>query len=627
MKKALYLSGIAALSFFMGSCSLDTENPSAMEGEVIYSATILANSSVVGIHQSFGETNSYRGRYIPYFGINSDCEVFNNYGGVADPATDKEASLACYSASSSNTYMNTANNAWAKMYEAIERANKGLADMDKYAKKDSEGNISDRDMKHLYGELLTLRAMIYFDLVKSWGDVPYRFSPVDAKTMYLPTTDRVTVLKKLLSDLEAAETMVYGPKDKTLDATIFKMSTERVSTVFARGLRARIALFLAGKSEWPNEGLRYNIQDENERKALYQIALDECEAVIDKEGMLSLDKLPFEQNFKNLCQDITTPGLESIFEIPFSDGRGRVLYTWGGKHAIADQWTGLGKGGVNGPIPTLWYDYDPQDRRRDITVLPYAWVASDQAGVSIKGTSNLIAGGWSFGKLRFEWMNRHVTSTNDDGVNWQVMRLADVYLMAAEAANELGLPDKAKKHIRPVMERAYPVELVNSKLDAVSTKEAFFNLLVDERKFEFAGEAIRKVDLMRWGLLSEKMAEAKENLIAFANRDPEAGEGKYDKFPLKFYYKTGLGAEPTQADEYYIYGLNAGETDAEGKALKLDNSTFVFTLKADKDADKEKVKKYIDNFYLNDPNEKMFWPIWKVFIDSSNGMLKNNYGY
>ena len=34
-------------------------------------------------------------------------------------------------------------------------------------------------------------------------------------------------------------------------------------------------------------------------------------------------------------------------------------------------------------------------------------------------------------------MNRRVTSTNDDGINWQYMRLADVYLMAAEAINEL----------------------------------------------------------------------------------------------------------------------------------------------------------------------------------------------
>lgn len=94
MKKSIILSGVAALTLSLASCSLDTENPSAMEGEVIFSTPLLANKVVMGLHQSFGETNSYRGRFLPYFGINTDCEIFNNYGGVADPKTDKEASLS-----------------------------------------------------------------------------------------------------------------------------------------------------------------------------------------------------------------------------------------------------------------------------------------------------------------------------------------------------------------------------------------------------------------------------------------------------------------------------------------------------------------------------------------------------
>jgi ABC-type molybdate transport system permease subunit len=84
----------------------------------------------------------------------------------------------------------------------------------------------------------------------------------------------------------------------------------------------------------------------------------------------------------------------------------------------------------------LFYDYDKDDIRRDITCVPYYW----DGGVKVNETQ--ASGGyqvpnklsqWYFGKLRYEWMSRVVTSTNDDGVNWQVMRLADVYLMAAEA--------------------------------------------------------------------------------------------------------------------------------------------------------------------------------------------------
>lgn len=152
-----------------------------------------------------------------------------------------------------------------------------------------------------------------------------------------------------MEDLESAEKYLGWPNENS-----YTKSTERASKSFAKGLRARIALFLAGKSEWPNEGLRYNLTDESERKAMYTIARDECVSIINQHcNQLGTT---FDENFRNLCKEDVTAGKESIFEIPFSDGRGRVLYTWGGKHKTTDQWTGLAKGGVNGPTPTLWYD-------------------------------------------------------------------------------------------------------------------------------------------------------------------------------------------------------------------------------------------------------------------------------
>ena len=81
-------------------------------------------------------------------------------------------------------------------------------------------------------------------------------------------------------------------------------------------------------------------------------------------------------------------------------------------------------------------------------------------------------------------------------------------------------------------------------------------------------------------------------------------------------------------NDYTIYGMEAGDDEATAKGTGADNrtSTFVFSL-ADTNAQNiAKVKKYIDSYYLNDPDTKMFWPIWKVFVDSSNGMLNNN-GY
>lgn len=614
MKKSIYFSFILAATLATTSCDLDAPTKSTIKEDIVFSTEELADAAIMGIHQSFGETNSYRGRFVPYYGTNTDCEIFNNYGGVSDPTTDKEASLACYSTSSTNTYMNTSNNAWAKLYEAIERANKAISAMEKNA--DIEG---DAGLGQLYGEILTLRSFIYFDLVKAWGDVPYRFEPVTSETLYLPKTDRVTVLKKVMEDLETAEKYLGWPNENK-----YTVSTERASKSFAKGLRARIALFLAGKSEWPNEGLRYNLTDESERKAMYTIARDECVSIINQHcNQLGAT---FDENFRNLCKEDVTAGKESIFEIPFSDGRGRVLYTWGGKHKTTDRWTGLAKGGVNGPTPTLWYDFDKDDVRRNITCLPYTW---DNGEKTISGASG---GGWSFGKLRFEWMSRKVTSTNDDGINYQVIRYADIYLMAAEAENALNGPANAKQYLKPILDRAYPADKANSILAAASSQESFQSTIEDQRKFEFAGEGLRKLDLMRWGKLSSTLAETKEKMTELSNRT-----GRYANYPKKLYYNEGLGAASTDADTYEVYGLEEGQTDDEGKALYSSSSNW-FSYRehvdGEKDSDKKsiddnnnKIDKYLQYLYVNDPDQKMFWPIWKVFIDSSNGLLKNDYDY
>lgn len=73
------------------------------------------------------------------------------------------------------------------------------------------------------------------------------------------------------------------------------------------------------------------------------------------------------------------------------------------KHEKKDQWTKLAKGGINGPIPTLFYDYDVEDVRRDITCVPFKWTSDNDGDIAWKAP-NKCWGGWSFGKVRFEWM-------------------------------------------------------------------------------------------------------------------------------------------------------------------------------------------------------------------------------
>lgn len=386
----------------MASCDMEAPSQSSMDASLIFSQYAMAEAAVMGIHQSFGETNSYRGRYLPYYGINSDVEWINGLeaSGINDGG---KYDLATYNAQASNSQMNTDNNAYAKFYEGIERANKAIEGIRSY------GNYeNDPDMAHLLGEALTLRAVIYLDLIKGWGDVPARFEPITSETMYLPRTDRDEIYKQLLADLLEAEDYVYWAGESTITQT-----TERVSKAFVKSLRARIALYAGGYSQRA-DGIRLSNDPELDRTAMYTIARDECLDVIARYPNLST--LAFKDNFTNLCQDVVTAGQESIWEIPFSEGRGRVLYTLGVRHQAKDQYTQQAQGGVNGPLPTLFYDYDVDDIRRNITCAPFNWSQTLTNGRSSQELASLKR--WNFGKLRYEWMSRIVTSTNDDGVNW-----------------------------------------------------------------------------------------------------------------------------------------------------------------------------------------------------------------
>ena len=600
MKNYIKLSILSLSLVGLASCDMDAPSISTLDESSVFATYSLAESEVMSIHVSFGETNSYRGRYLPYYGVNSDVE-WGNAPSYADRVSDKQ-SLWNYSTQAANGQMNTNNNAYAKFYEGIERANLAIKGIRQY------GNIENNpDMRHLLGEALTLRAVIYNDLIKGWGDVPARFEPISSENLYLPRTNRDQIYKQLLADLEEAEDYCYWANENAITK-----STERVSKDFVKGLRARLALYACGYG-LRGDGFRRSKDADLAPEKMYQIAKEECEEVIEH-GSSKLGT--FKENFVKLCQDNVTAGGESLWEIPFSAGRGRVLYTWGLKHNAKDQYTQQAQGGVNRAVSTLYYDYDPQDVRRDITVVPYEWskdLVAGNAYVTLSGLNKMC-----FGKLRYEWMNRIVTSTNDDGINWQYMRLADVYLMAAEAENELGNTAAAWNYMKPVLDRALPsakVAALQSKYTA--SQQAFREGIYDQRALEFAGEALRKADLVRWGIIDQKMEEAKNKLTALANRT-----GQYAGLPDKVYINNSEDANTIQ-----YYGLSMGENDPD-KISAIESEGWESKSwfgSADKPTLTDDI---INGLYVQQPRMNCLWPIWQYFIDTSNNMLNNdgNYG-
>ena len=138
---------------------------------------------------------------------------------------------------------------------------------------------------------------------------------------------------------------------------------------------------------------------------------------------------------------------------------------------------------------------------------------------------------------------------------------------------------------------------------ATASKAAFFNAIVEQRALEFAGESLRKADLIRWNLLKTKLDEAKAKMTQLINR-----EGPYADLPERLYFKTASDNETL-----IIYGLNHGDTDEIGASLGYEGSTLWF--------DPSDLKpELINALYQKDPDQNQFWPIWQTFIDSSNGL-------
>lgn len=591
MRKITYITTLILASLLI-SCEdfLDAPSKSTIDESLLFANPTLAKMAVDGIKEPMGQTNSYRGRFLTHYGTNTDIEWINTTTASA------KGDLARYVNSSTNTDMNTTNNAWAMIYLGIERANICIRGIRTYGNP-QPGN----EMGQLLGEAITLRAIYYADLLKAWGDVVARFEPVSSTTIYLAKTDRGTIYKRIIADLAEASTLVAWP-----NATDATRTTEDINKAFVKALRARLCLMAAGYSLHP-DGIYRSSDPELSVTFLYNIALQECIDVIGS-GKAKLES-SFEELWRKNCEEDITAGGESLWEIPFADGRGRQLYTFGVKHNSVDQFTGQAQGGVYGPLPFVFYDYDLADTRRDVTCVPYRW-GNATAGIAKQELVGLNT--WYFGKWRYEWMSRIVTSTNDDGVNKIYMRYAEVLLMAAEIENELTGPDAAAPYLKQIRQRAFKPADWPTKVDAylatLTSPELMFNAIVKEHGFEFCGEMERKQALIRWNLLKTKMDESKVKMDNLRNRT-----GEYSDVPETVYYRYA-----TDGVSLEFYGLNRGETD-DMSGSYTSNMVYVGPTKIDDTK--------LNSIYTNDPDQNQFWPIWQVFIDGSNGMLTNDYGY
>lgn len=638
IKRIIIGAGLAA-GLSLASCDLTTESQSTFDETQVFSDPTLTEYQIYSISQCFGETNSHRGRYLPWYGYNTDIEWY------VSNTLDEKSQIVRYSLMSTNSQLNVANGPYNELFSGIERANLSIDGIRTY------GNPETRpEMAALLGEALVLRAVLYTELLKAYGEVPARFSPVTPETIYLNKSDKDVIYKQLLSDLEEAIGYIdyYSPA-----------SVDRVGKAFAQGMYARIALMASGYSQRPDDGMvgtgnvpakpRRSLDPELSKNVLYPKALEYLRDCIMNSG---LDLMDYEELWKSVNNMDLTAGKEIMWVIPFSNSRGRWNYTFAIRNNGQTDWspTTSNRGGQAGPVPYVYYWYDEDDTRRDISCVNYEW---ENRG---DGTLPYPAGmeNWYFGKYRFEWMSTApYGGGNDDGVKPVYMRYADILLMAAEIANSSGQGEEgkdagtldrdepfAKECLTKVLTRAYGrASRAAEELEGINGEQAIFDEIKKQRALEFVGEFLRKADLIRWNCLKDNIDDAVDELTAMRNRatGPITNANYGSTSEYLWYRHTTVDGIPA----IEMYGNHIGDegatetscpasgtgwqpyTNSEGEASKYFD-TEIFTSDESKNIQN---KNTTEGFYDADPNLKQYWPIPQTTITNSQQTLKNDYGY
>lgn len=646
MKSLRYIA-LGLLGLMMAGCSdfWSTESPSAMDSNVYTEATFV-EQVINGIYNEFGSDRGYRNRIIcGYQGLNTDVERNNKNSGKADYAI-YNLGLTSADLSSSN-----GKDPWAYFNAQIERANDAIDGIQRYSDLDKPA------FQYYLGELLFLRSYLYMEMIKFWGDVPARFDAVSVNpdVVNTPKTDRNVIYDQIRADLNRAIDLMPWSEDCP---GVAKNNVIYPSKGAALALLARIDMMYAGYALRPDYmqaggGAPYHVQlnvtDASKRQELYQEALNACGQIISKED--TKFKSDFSQVFKDLCADVTDYGkTEYLWVIGFSNGtRGQFMNYNCPKSSDAN---GLLKNNQSGStnssqmvVPTLVYDFEPGDLRKEVTVAPYEWAKDDGTGVASDTVYNetIFSGepyknvrvyqknkkvsDFYLGKYRVEWMVRD-RAGNDDGIDYPIVRYTDVLLMYAEASLGGITGDVPGTPTYNGIDPLAQLNRVRSRAGLSGRSALTMDNIMDERKFEFVGEYIRKYDLERWGKLKEKLVETTTRLQALKNHEGEFAQTS-DSLFFKYRKDNSLQYTGSTTSVFVldsIYGWAVGETTRPATFSKENGwvAKEIYTSNGQSELDSYNYVLYADEDLID---KRHYWPIFSVNVGASNGLLWNDYDY
>ena len=513
--KLVYVIG-ALLSMGVVSCDLTEKPTSFYEMDTYFTTADKAKMAVIGIYDCLAAEGSY-GQYVMPFASSDDMYMVR--GTATGDGTRRD--ISHYALTSSNTWVASV---WNYIYEGIDRANTAIAGIEKMP-----GYENSDELKELVAQARFLRAFLAFDLVRYWGDVPFKTTSTGSfGDTAQPRTEREKIYDQIIIDLDFAKIHLKPGNEVA--------SSEVPCRGAARALLMRVYLQRAGYS-LDRTTRTLTRPDDATRKNYFDAVIEEWKA-FGTEGYHNFYGAGYEELFKNYSK-LVLNNQESLWEIAFEPNNGQkdnagYWATYNGPLVDApDAGSGaanqnfFGRANAFFIVLPYWGDfYDDNDVRRDVNFVDYVyrWVKKDKAQVKMSVCQEISKNMYRYpGKWRREWMAPGFVDPNHTGVNYCPLRYADVVLMAAEAYNEINDTPKAWELLNDVRARAHATEINSSNYASLMKAPKVYDLpfisdgdeagkfrtaLYWERAFETAYEGQRKFDLIRWGVLGDALRAA-----------------------------------------------------------------------------------------------------------------------
>ncbi len=346
-------------------------------------------------------------------------------------------------------------NWWQNSYKLISRANDVIANVPGI-------NMDVPTRNNIVGNAYFLRGMAYFDLVRSFGDVPLILKPITSSTdssLFPVRTAAATVYQQVISDLKYAEANCLS-EDKIASANKGMVSSGAASSMLARVYLQRASTPYADAQDNQN-------------------ALAECNKVIAS----NLYKLmPVYSDVFNWDKKFYPTQTEDIFDVQFGTNGSNITQNITCRMFSPSQLGGSGSFLSNLNFFNKGYAAEDTIRKN--------WNLANKVGAT------------SVTPFIYKYRDAQwVSGTNNSRMNWIVIRYADVLLMQSEAMNNLTPTDPAKfAGINAIRTRAGMTSATQQySFTNVPAQANFIDTLVAERGRELCVEGHRRWDLIRLG--------------------------------------------------------------------------------------------------------------------------------